>query len=160
MSIRPYSYHEWGINPVEYEMLLQARNQHIVTDHQIEDCRYFFILGEETVVDFIHRLDWRREFSTDIVPVRDYIDQREFEDICLRVITQYPDVFNPRFKQSEFHFTFPSHSRKSKLDGALYFDDGGYITGHHWEYSSSYNANLPIIIGKRISNKIKSSRYV
>lgn len=159
MSMRPYSYHDWGITPAEYDMLIQAKDQRIVTDRQIENNRYFFIWGEETVAEFIQRLDWQHRFISDIAPARDFIDQREFENICLEVIKEFPDVFNPHFEYGEFHFAFPSHSRKSRLGGALYFDDGGYITGHRWKYSSSYDANLPHIIGKRISNKIKSARY-
>ena len=154
-----YSYQNWGITEAEYEMLQQAKQQGIVTDRQIEDCRYSFIWGEETVASFINRLDWGRRFVTDIIPTRDYIGQREFEDICREVVAEYPDVRRLSFAPMEFHFSFPSHSGKSLNGGGLYFDDDGYITGKNWKYSDAYGTNLPRIIGKRISNKIKSALY-
>ena len=90
--ITPYSWDDWGITPAEYDMLLQACEQGILSERQVEDRRYMFKWGDESVAGFIDRLDWRHEFVTDIVPVRDSISQDEFEEICLEVIEQSPST--------------------------------------------------------------------
>ena len=43
--------------------------------------------------------------------------------------------------------------------GALYFNDGGWITGRNWQYENSYGSNLPIQIGEKVSTKILSALY-
>lgn len=157
--ITPYSWDDWGITPAEYDMLLQACEQGILSERQVEDRRYMFKWGDESVAGFIDRLDWRHEFVTDIVPVRDSISQDEFEEICLEVIEQYPRVELHHFGPMEFHFRFPSHSGRSMNGGALYFNDGGWITGRNWQYENSYGTNLPIQIGEKVSTKILSALY-
>lgn len=155
----PYSYNNWGITLAEYKMLCQAIDQGIVTKRQADDARYGFIYGHETVSSFINRLDWSHRFDTDIVPLRDCIDQQEFERICLEVAEQFSELSNLRFFPMEFHFSFPSHSGKSQNGGSVYFDDNGRITGKNWKYRNYCNSNLPIFIGERISNRIRSSLY-
>lgn len=157
--MRRYSWDEWGITAAEYEMLLQAVDQGIVTARQVEDRRLWFKWGEQGVYDFIHGLDFRHRFHTDIEPVRDSISQEEFEAICLDVIEEYPDVRPSRFDWAEFHFTFPSNSRKSTNGGALYFDNEGRIAGKNYQYRTSYGAHLPRVIGDRVITKIRSALY-
>ncbi len=53
----PYNYYNWGITRAEYEMLCQAVDQRIVTKKQVEDARFSFAWGYETVYSFIKRLD-------------------------------------------------------------------------------------------------------
>lgn len=127
--MRQYSWDEWGITPAEYEILLQAVDQGVVTPRQVEDRRLLFKWGELGAYKFTHDLDFRHRFHTDIEPMRDSVSQVEFEAICLDVLKEYPHVIPSRFDWAEFHFTFPSHSRKSANGGSLYFDGGGSITG-------------------------------
>ena len=157
--MRPYSWEDWGITPAEYEMLCQAYEQGVLSKRQIEDRRLWFKWGVEGVSDFIEQLDWRHAFHTDIAPMRDSITQREFEDICLDVLEQFPQVEAYRFEPSEFHFSFPSHSGRSTNGGAVYFDDGGRITGRGWQYENNYGTNLPGQIGERVATKIRSALY-
>lgn len=91
--------------------------------------------------------------------MRDGITQGEFEGICQDVIEQFPEVEAYRFEPSEFYFSFPSHSGESTNGGAVYFDDGGRITGRGWRYENSYETNLSRQIGERVATKIGSALY-
>lgn len=157
--MRPYSWDDWKITPAEYEMLCQACEQGILSERQVEDRRLWFKWGVAGVRDFIEQLDWRHAFCTDITPVRDCVTQGEFEDICLDVIEHFFPIEAYRFGPMEFNFSFPSHSGKSTHGGAVYFDDGGRITGRAWQYENTYGTNLPRQVGERLATKIRSALY-
>ena len=157
--MRPYNWNDWGITPAEYEMLCQAYEQGILSNRQIENGRLLFKWGDESVSNYIRQLDWRHEFCTNIAPVRDSVDQVEFEEICLDVMEQFSQVNLHHFGPAEFHFTFPSQSGRTTHKSAVYFDDGGIITGLNWVPGYACRANLPKQIGRKVSTKIKSALY-
>ena len=157
--VTPYSWDNWEIPPAEYKMLQQAIDQGILLERQVENSRLFFKWGTERGADLIQRLDWKHEFHTDIVPVRDFISQKEFERICLDVIEEYPQVKVRFFEYAVFHFSFPSNSGKSINSGYVSFDDGGRITGRRGCFYGDYGATLPQGIAERVRRKIRSALY-
>lgn len=155
-----YNEEEWGISEAEYQQLLEIIRLGIVTPKQVESNRYMFLIGHETVDDYIQRMDWSHKYVSGLYPRRSSITQEEFVKICNFVGAQFPDIIRQGFGFGEYRFVYLSHSKKSEHSGYVIFNDNGAITGKNGRCGVGvYDANLPKLVFERVRNKIHSALY-
>ena len=155
--LKPYSRTEWGISHPEYNMLIEAMEKGIVTEHQIDANRLFFVWGEYTALKFIKGYCPQGHYVTKIKPIRIHVSQKEFELICSDVVSYYNDVSIRSCDQGVLKISFPSNTGRSINGATIDFNDGGFITGKITNISA--DRNLAESIAKRVQNKISSARY-
>lgn len=160
--LMPYDIATWGITLPEYNMLVEAIEQNIISERQIEKDRLLFVWGVYTARKYIEEKNHlalpHRQFYTDIKPIRSHISQDEFEKICADVIAQYQTIKKHYCESGILHIYYPSNSGKSQNGATLNFNDRGFITGQLM--SNSGDRNIAVIVAERITNKIISARYI